>query len=151
MTMCLKLAYCAFSSSPSEDARMSTFSVFSTLFFKFKLFDEFFPLEKRDCNSLKLSLHFSSVPFPKDGRIGRFRGFSSLVVEAINRLKFDGQSLFFMLLFSVLLLFLLCVHVWKVISYSKGMSRAGNMCLLQITTTKIYIIYVYSLGQLERL
>ena len=76
---------------------MSTFSVFSSLFFNFKPFDEFFPLEKRDCNSLKLSLHFSSVPFSKDGRIGRYRGFPSIVVEAINRLKFDGQSLFYVI------------------------------------------------------
>jgi len=79
MKMCLKLAYCAFSSSPSKDATMSTFSVFSSLFLKFKPFDEFFSLEKRDCKSLKLSLHFSSVPFSKDGRTGRFRVFSSLV------------------------------------------------------------------------
>ena len=106
MKMCLKLAYCAFSSSPSKDATMSTFSGFSSLFLKFKpAFDEFLPLEKRDCKSLKLLLHYiySSVPFSKDGRTGRFRGFSSLVVEVINRLKFDRQCLFFMLLFSVLL------------------------------------------------
>ena len=70
MKMCLKLAYCAFSSSPSKDATMSTFSGFSPLFLKFKPFDEFFSLEKSDCKSLKLSLHFSSVPFSKDGRIG---------------------------------------------------------------------------------
>ena len=32
MKMCLKLAYCAFSSSPSKDATMSTFLGFSSLF-----------------------------------------------------------------------------------------------------------------------
>ena len=68
--------------------------VFPHFFLKFKPFDEFCPLEKRDCKSLKLSFHFSSVPFSKDDRIGRFRGFSSLVVEVINRLEFDGQCLF---------------------------------------------------------
>ena len=35
-----------------------------------------------------------SVPFSKDGRMGRFRGFSLLVVEVYNRFKCYGQCLF---------------------------------------------------------
>ena len=45
MKMCLKLAYCAFSSSPSKDATMSTFVVFLHYLSKFKPFDELFPFQ----------------------------------------------------------------------------------------------------------
>ena len=58
MKMCLKLAHCAFSSSPSKDVTMSTFCGFSSLFVEV------------------------CVSFSKDGRMGRFRDFSSLFVEA---------------------------------------------------------------------
>ena len=45
MKMCLKLEYCAFSSSPSKDATMSTFVVFLHYFLEFKPFDELFPFQ----------------------------------------------------------------------------------------------------------
>ena len=45
MKTCLKLAYCAFSSPPSEDATMSTLSGFLHFLLKFKLFDEFFSFQ----------------------------------------------------------------------------------------------------------
>ena len=42
MKMCLKLAYCAFSSSPSKDSTISIFWGFSSLFLlKYKPFDDF--------------------------------------------------------------------------------------------------------------
>ena len=51
MKMCLKLTYCAFSSSPSKDSTMSTFGVFLHYLLTFKPLDDFsFP--KRDCKSL---------------------------------------------------------------------------------------------------
>ena len=45
MKLFLKLAYCAFSSSPSKDATMNTFGVFLYFWLKFKLFEESFPLQ----------------------------------------------------------------------------------------------------------
>ena len=43
MKMCLKLAYCAFSSSPSKDVTMSTFCGFLHFLLNFEPFNEFFP------------------------------------------------------------------------------------------------------------
>ena len=72
-----------------------------------------FSLAKRNCKSLSVCIArvcvcvhplnkdvsqaiiaLFSVPFSKDGRMGRFRGFSLLFVEVYNRLKCDGQCLF---------------------------------------------------------
>ena len=50
MRMCLKQAYCAFSSSSSKDATMSNFWGCSSLFVKFKPFDEFFLFQNVNAN-----------------------------------------------------------------------------------------------------
>ena len=49
--VCLKLAYCAFSSSPSKDATMSAFWGFLHFLSKFKPFDEFFSFQNVIANS----------------------------------------------------------------------------------------------------
>ena len=69
MKMCLKLVYCAFSSSPSEDATKSTFVVFLLHYLlKFKPSDEFFLFQNVIAN---LSVFMARVcvcvhPFDKD-------------------------------------------------------------------------------------
>ena len=45
MKMFLKLAYCAFSSSPSKDVTMSAFWGFSSLLVEVKPFEESFPFQ----------------------------------------------------------------------------------------------------------
>ena len=53
MKMCLKLTYCAFSSSPSKDSTMGTLGGFLHYLLTFKPLDDFsFP--KRDCKSLRV-------------------------------------------------------------------------------------------------
>ena len=45
MTMYLKLAYCAFSSSSSKDSKMNTLWGFSSLCVEVKALDDFFPFQ----------------------------------------------------------------------------------------------------------
>ena len=79
MKMCLKLTYCAFSSSPSKDATMSkslcVYLVCMCLH----------PVGIRRLSSYHW--HIFSVPFSKDGRMGRFRGFSSLSVKVKRNIR----------------------------------------------------------------
>ena len=166
MKMCLRLADCDFSSSPSKDPTMCTFWGISSLFVEVSTFGWFFPFQNVIANlsvsvarvcvymihwiktSLKLSLVpkrsllircpcevwererredgeylsvtsqlmvesrndraknawglgclklsfalFISATF-KDGRMGRFKVFPSLLCWSLNSLKCDGQCLF---------------------------------------------------------
>ena len=157
MEMCLKLAYCAFSSSPSKDSTMSSLWGFLLHYlFKFKPLDDF-SLPKRDCKSLCVWLECVCVhPHPLN------KDFSQAVIGTFYQYHFQKivgwvafKFFFFILKFKlfkmcrplplfILLRFLL--SVWKVIPYRKGMSC--GMCSLKITTSKGIL---YSLGQLERL
>ena len=104
--MCLKLACCAFSSSPSKDATMSTFCGFSSLLLKFKPFDDFFPsktwlqislclwLEGWIKTSLKLSLALFISAIFKRWKDGSFLSFLFSLCWSSNGLKCDGQCLF---------------------------------------------------------
>ena len=69
MKMCLKLAYCAFSLSPSKDSKMSTLWGFSLLYLlKCKPVDDF-SLPKCDCKSVCLCMWLECVcvhPLNKD-------------------------------------------------------------------------------------
>ena len=95
--------------------RSVSFGVFLHFLLKYKPFDDFSSFQDVIANlflsvateyvcvcvcihwiktSFKLSLHFFSAPSLKDGRMGRFRGFSSIYVEVktlmlefVNRLK----------------------------------------------------------------
>ena len=102
MKTCLKLAYCAFSSSPSRDATVSTFWDLSSLFLlNFKLFQVFFPFQNVIAN---LCVRVASVcvcvcvhPLNKDvsqAIIGTF--FQCLLQKMVGWIAFE-VSLRFML------------------------------------------------------
>ena len=78
MKMCLKLVYCAFSSSPSKDS-VSIFWGLSSLFVAALSIVSICGCINKDVSQAILALF--SVPSLKDGRVGRCRGFSSLFVD----------------------------------------------------------------------
>ena len=105
MKMCLKLAYCAFSSSPSNDATMSTFCGFSSLFVEAETFWWVFPLQNLSPN-LSLYGHplnedvsqaiigtFYQCRFQKMVGWVALRFLLSLCCS-LNRFKCDGRCLF---------------------------------------------------------
>ena len=168
MKMCLKLAYYAFSSSPPKDAMIIPLNVvFLHFLLKFTPFDEFFPFQNMIANlsvcvasvvvvcvcvhvhPLNILWHLSSyrwqffwVHFTKDGRMGHFEVCHRFVLKFKPFKVWWPMSLF---IFSYCNSCSACE-----MSFLTGKECPGKCAHCRSPRQK-KVMYMYSLGQLERL